>query len=108
MAITLKEYIDQRFLDLDKGVNAALVSAEKAVDKAEKNAEKWRENANEWRGAMNDKDKAFALKADAERIEVEVKKLQISEATLAGKASQWQVWIGWLLALGAIVVALWK
>lgn len=90
--ISLKEYVDQRFTDLDKGVSAALVSAEKAVDKAEKNAEKWRENANEWRGAMTDKDKAFALKTETDRLEGDVKKLQLWEAKLSGMATQEQMY----------------
>lgn len=106
--IPIRDYIDQRFADQEKAVNAALASSEKAVDKAEKNAEKWREQANEWRGAMTDKDKAYALKADTERIEGEVKKLQLSEAALSGKASTTSLYIGYLLAIAALLIALLK
>jgi hypothetical protein len=68
--VSLKEYIDRRFDDqekavqaallaADKGVSAALASAEKAVDKAEAGSEKWRASANEWRAAMNDRERDF-------------------------------------------------
>lgn len=89
--VSLREYIDRRFLDNSKAVDAMLQAAEKAVDKAEKNAEKWRENANEWRGAMNDKDKAFALKVEIERIITDVKQLQLWRAELKGMATQEEV-----------------
>lgn len=105
---TLKYHFDQRFIDNDKALQKALDAAEKAVNKAEDNAEKWRNSANEWRGAMNDREKSFSLKSDVERIEISLQKLQLSEATLAGKANQWSVWIGYALALAAIGVALWK
>jgi hypothetical protein len=68
--LTLKEYVDRRFDDqekavqaalmaADKGVSAALASAEKAVDKAESSSEKWRASANEWRAAMGDREREF-------------------------------------------------
>lgn len=105
---TLKQHFDQRFIDNDKALQKALDAAEKAVNKAEDNAEKWRQNANEWRGAMSDREKAFALRTEIDRVEANIQKLQLSEATLAGKANQWSVWIGYALAIAAIGVALWK
>jgi hypothetical protein len=63
---TLKEYVDQRFIDEEKAVRAALAAAEKAVEKAEANAEKWRANANEWRAAMQDREVKFAQKSEVE------------------------------------------
>jgi hypothetical protein len=65
---TLKEHVDQRFLDQQTAVNAALVSAEKAVTKAETNAAEWRASANEWRGAMNDRDARFAAREQVEAL----------------------------------------
>jgi hypothetical protein len=73
--ITLKEYVDRRFDDqekavqaallaADKGVSAALASAEKAVDKAEAGSEKWRASANEWRGAMSDRERDFLTRRE--------------------------------------------
>jgi hypothetical protein len=68
--VSLKEYIDRRFDDqekavqaallaADKGVSAALASAEKAVDKAEEGSLRWREASNEWRGSMADRERDF-------------------------------------------------
>jgi hypothetical protein len=73
--IALKEYVDRRFDDqekavqaalvaADKGVSAALASAEKAVDKAESSSEKWRASANEWRGAMSDRERDFLTRRE--------------------------------------------
>lgn len=45
-----------------EAVEAALKSAQLAVDKAEAINIAWRANANEWRTAMNDKDKNFLTK----------------------------------------------
>jgi hypothetical protein len=81
---TLKAHYDQRLLDAEKAVNAALASAqsavsaalaaaEKAVEKAETNAEKWRQNANEWRGSMLDREEKFAPK---DQMETELKSIR--------------------------------
>lgn len=103
---TLKIHFDQRFIDNDKALQKALDAAEKAVNKAEDNGEKWRANANEWRGAMNDREKAFALRTDIERIEGNVQKLQLSEATLAGKASMNSVYLSLFISLLSIGLAI--
>ncbi len=47
-----------------EAVEAALKSAQLAVDKAETINIAWRANANEWRMAMSDKDKNFVTKDD--------------------------------------------
>jgi len=62
--ITLREYVEQRFEAQDKAVQAALVSAEKAVLKKEEEVERWRANANEWRGAMNDRERDFLTRKE--------------------------------------------
>jgi hypothetical protein len=51
---TFKAYVDQRFSDQDKAVNAALSAAEKAVGKAEVAAEKRFDAVNEFRSVLND------------------------------------------------------
>jgi uncharacterized protein YhaN len=87
---SLKQHFDQRLVDQDKAVQAALVAAEKAVsaalvaaerarETAETNAEKWRQNANEWRGAMTDREAKFVLKTE---MESEIKALQADNRTV--------------------------
>lgn len=87
----------QKFEDADKGVNAALAAAEKAVGKAEQNAEKWRDNANEWRGAMSDREKNFAPLSRLVLLEGRFEK---AEGTGAGLKQ------GWGYLIGAVGLAL--
>lgn len=123
---TLKAHYDQRFIDnekaisaalasAEKAVSAALVAAEKAVEKAETNAEKWRANANEWRQAMNDREGKFA---NSQQMETEIKNiradiLSLRESRAAGGGADLRgravkddsrLWIG--LAISTIVAAL--
>jgi hypothetical protein len=62
--VSLKEYVDQRFLDQETAVKAALTSAEKAVKISEDNNQNWRSNANEWRGAMSDRERDFLTRKE--------------------------------------------
>lgn len=73
------KFIEQRFMDQEKAVAAALAAQEKAVaaalaaaalavDKAEENAEKWRNASNEWRGAMTDRERDF-MRSDQAAVE---------------------------------------
>ncbi len=51
---TLKEFVEQRFTDSDKAIQAALASAEKAVGKAETASEKRFDSVNEFRAQLSD------------------------------------------------------
>jgi hypothetical protein len=57
--ISLREYVERRFEDQDKAVQAALAAAEKAVLKKEEEVERWRAAANEWRGALSDRERDY-------------------------------------------------
>jgi len=72
---TLKSHFEQRFIDVDKAVNAALAAAKEAVAAALAAAEKareqaaadnqaWRASANEWRGSMQDREVRFATRTE--------------------------------------------
>lgn len=74
-AVPIKVYVDQRFADQQKAVEAtlaqtdlatkaALASAEKAVDKSERNVERWQTAANEWRAAMSDRERDFLTRKE--------------------------------------------
>jgi hypothetical protein len=52
--ITLKEYLDRRFEDSDKAIQAALTSAKEAVGKAEIATEKRFDSVNEFRAQLAD------------------------------------------------------
>lgn len=56
---TLKEYVEQRFKDQDKAVQAALLAAKEAVLKAEVASEKRFESVNEFRQQLSDQTNTF-------------------------------------------------
>lgn len=107
MNVSWKTYVDQRFSDNDKALRAALEAAEKKAEKLAAELSDYKAQANEWRGAMTDKDVRFSLNQDTERIEGDVKKLQLWEAKLSGMATQADVnkayMIAVISALGAII-----
>lgn len=95
---TLKEHFDQRLADMDKAVLAA-----------REESKEWKAQSNEWRATMNDKDERFALKTETGRMRDDITRLQLSEATLAGKASMNSVYISLLasaISIGIAIVAL--
>lgn len=92
---TLKEHFDQRLSDMDKAVVAA-----------KEESKEWKAQANEWRGTMNDKDDRFALKTETERMRDDIKTLQLSEATLAGKASTNSVYISLIISAISIGIGI--
>lgn len=107
----------QQFLDADKAVQAALVSAEKAVTKAEINADKWRANANEWREAMADREIKFMPRTEhtadqqalMQRLSTIEKRVADLDSKLAASISKGaglnQAW-SYLLGVIALIVAL--
>lgn len=62
--VNLKEHFEAILAEKDKALNAALISAEKAVLKKEEEVERWRSNANEWRGAMSDRERDFLTRKE--------------------------------------------
>ena len=99
---------EQRFIDQEKAVKAALNAAEQAVNKAEHNAEKWRANANEWRQAMDDREVKFMPRPEAERgLEANADKIgaltdRINRSEGHGKGLN----TGWGYLIGAVGLAL--
>ena len=63
---TLKAHYDQRFIDQDRAVQAALNAAEKAVTKAETASEKRFDAVNEFRAQLADQAQTFIPRAEAE------------------------------------------
>lgn len=117
-----ERFTEQRFMDQEKAVAAALAAQEKAVaaalaaaalavDKAEENAEKWRDAANEWRGAMDDRERDF-MRSDQASVEFSNMRTTISELKeLRGKGmglnAAWGYLIG-AVGLAAVIVTLFQ
>ena len=62
--ITLKEYIERRFGDQSKAIDAALAAAEKAVTKAEIATEKRFDSVNEFRKTLSDQASGFLQRGE--------------------------------------------
>lgn len=65
--ITLREYVDVRFEAQEKAVEAALASADRAVQKAEAASDKRFESMNEFRAALDDSGRLNMPRAEAEQ-----------------------------------------
>lgn len=65
--ITLREYVDVRFEAQEKAVEAALASADRAVQKAETASDKRFESMNEFRAALDDSGRLNMPRAEAEQ-----------------------------------------
>jgi len=98
---TLKAHFEQRFIDVDKAVNAALAAAKEAVAAALAAAEKareqaaadnqaWRASANEWRGSMQDREVRFATRTEMDAkfsaVDVALRAIQKDLDRSAGSA----------------------
>src|SRR4029077_471564 len=96
---TFKVYVDQRFSDQDKAVNAALSAAEKAVGKAEVAAEKRFDAVNEFRSVLNDQQKNFLTRNEydqahhslVEKVDDLSARMDRSEGRGNGFSTSWQV-----------------
>lgn len=60
----LKEYIERRFNDQAKAIDAALAAAEKAVTKAEVSTEKRFDSVNEFRQTLSDQAASFMTRIE--------------------------------------------
>lgn len=121
-SVSLREYIDRRFEDQDKAiqaalaaakeaVGAALVASEKAVDKAEVTNVKWRENSNEWRGAMSDREKDLTSRVEFAAFKDSIEKTlsdliktrDTNQGRSTGLSSGWGYLIGFVGILATIL-----
>lgn len=122
---TLKAHFDQRFLDNDravqaalvsqeKAVSAALVAAEKAVTKAEFAAEKRFDSVNEFRRTLADQTNTFIPRTEAhlslDALRKEVDELKQTRAANEGQVKGSDVQMGKIYAaiggVGAILAIL--
>lgn len=97
--ITLREYVDLRFITIEKSTSAALDAAQRAVTKAEISTEKRFENVNEFREALNDNSRMLlprsefdqVLRSLTEKIEVLTVRLNSRDDQRVGISKGWSV-----------------
>ncbi len=96
ISVTLKEYIDSRFLGLkeyadtrfqayERAVDAALASAEKAVLTALNAQEERNKTFNEFRTLSNDRDANFASNEKVAAIDARLNKVENNQTGSTGK-----------------------
>jgi len=100
--VSLKEHYDKLIEQVCKTLDERFKAQEKANDLQQEMSNKKFEQQNEWRGAFTDREKAFITRADHEALVLllntkedalkkDIKSLEITRATLDGKASQSQL-----------------
>lgn len=82
---TLKEYLEQRFKDSDKAVQAALLAAKEAVLKAEAASDKRFDAVNEFRQTLSDQTNTFITKGE---YQAQHKALEDRVAVLTDRMNQ--------------------
>lgn len=101
--VSLKEYFCQRIDALDVKITTILEMNQEAVDKAEKTVNTRLEGMNEFRNQLSAQATTFVTKKEVElivdRIDGEIKKLEINKALLEGKASQQSLTITAIISL---------
>ena len=80
-----KEYVDLRFAEMQRAVDAAMVAQQKAIDKSEALAADNKADANEWRGAFADRERAFMTRA-------EIYSMAATAAAMIGAAVAFSNW----------------
>jgi UDP-N-acetylmuramoylalanine-D-glutamate ligase len=107
--MNMRQYVDMRFEMQEKAVSAALVAAERAVNKAEASTEKRLESMNEFRGALSDSARLLMPRPEAEqsfrvlseKIEHLEKRVNARDDRGRGGADVWAL----ILAAAAIIAS---
>jgi hypothetical protein len=79
---------------------------DKATSLAKENMELRLAGMNEWRQQSKDREETFARKEDAGKVEERVNQLELSKATLEGKASQLSVYISYGIAFIGVILGI--
>ncbi len=114
--VTLKEHLESRICNLEKTLNERFVAQEKATHNALVANEKRLDSMNEFRETLRDQTKSYVTKAESnviidtmchriKSLEDIVKDIQISDAVLAGKASQSATNLALLIAIISLIIS---
>jgi hypothetical protein len=111
---SLKAYFEMRFDNMESALDARFIAQEKAVKVANDASEKRLDGMNEVREQLKDQAGTLATKTELntlenivtekfDRINESIKSIQISDAVLAGKATQGQMIIAYIISIVGIV-----
>jgi hypothetical protein len=115
--VSIKEHYDELLAQVCKTLDERFKAQEKAAILQEQINEKKFDSQNEWRGAMNDREKAYItrqdhdalialLNAKEDMLKKDIKSLEITRATLDGKASQNQLNITFAFTFISLMLAI--
>ena len=97
--VSLKEHFESRIVALEKATTIAAINMEKRLD-----------GMNEFRSQLKDQASTFISRNEytvmMEKLQQDIKTLQISKANLEGKASQQSVLIAYLISIISLCIAL--
>lgn len=106
--VSLKEYIDTRIESVEQQHRYMVAAQAAALETARVNLEKRLDALNELRSMVSDSQQLFVLKGEYrqahETVTANINRLNIYEATLAGKATQKQV--SWAVAFSCFTLLL--
>lgn len=95
-SITIREYVDAAIQNLEKATTLAAAQLEKRL-----------EGMNEFRAQLKDQQGTFLMREEwkvaNDRIAEDVRKLQLNEALIAGKASQESVTKAFLVGVAGVI-----
>lgn len=107
--ISLKDYIDMRFAELNNFLKSKFFSLEQANSLAQDNLNIRLESMNEFRNQMKDQTSNFVtrkeIKLSLDKIEGDIRILRESYAEAKGKASQNSVLFAYVIAFTGIAIA---
>jgi len=99
--ISLREYIDMRFDNIEKNTKVALESMNERLNVM-----------NEFRGTINDQSKAFALRSETERRlekhDADIRELRESDARNEGKTAMFLSIAGMFVSFVGLGIALYR
>ncbi len=113
----LMKYFEMRFDNLEKSLDERYITQEKAIAVANEASNKRLDSMNEFRETLRDQNKTFITQAEHnslialvnekfDTIEDSIKAIQISDAVLAGKASQSQFIVVLIISIVGLIASI--
>ena len=96
--VSLQYHLESRIKAVEETAAAALAALTQATTLSKENLEIRLAGMNEWRAQSKDREEAYATKSDVANIRDAVDRLRLSEARLAGKASQGAVTVSYVIS----------
>ena len=104
--VSLKEFIEAKLHSQAKLFETKLDAVEKATLLAKESIDQRLAGMNEFRDALKDQTANLVTRGEFDRQTGEINSLKLTRAVLEGKASQGAVYIGYVIAVTGIVLAI--